>query len=47
MGHHEHRQEAPRHVRLAVVTASDTRGEAEDESGRFLRELRKDERPRA
>jgi len=38
MGHHEHRQEAPRQVRLAVVTASDTRGEAEDESGRFLRE---------
>jgi molybdenum cofactor biosynthesis protein B len=37
MGHHEHRQEAPRRVRLAVVTASDTRGEAEDESGRFLR----------
>jgi molybdenum cofactor biosynthesis protein B len=38
MGHHEHRQEAPRQVRLAVITASDTRGEAEDESGRFLRE---------
>ena len=38
MGHHEHRKEAPRSVRLAVVTASDTRGEAEDESGRHLRE---------
>ena len=38
MGHHEHKHEAPRSVRLAVVTASDTRGEAEDESGRFLRE---------
>jgi molybdenum cofactor biosynthesis protein B len=38
MGHHEHKHEAPRRVRLAVVTASDTRGEAEDESGRFLRE---------
>jgi molybdenum cofactor biosynthesis protein B len=38
MGHEQHRHEAPRHVRLGVVTASDTRGEAEDESGRFLRE---------
>jgi molybdenum cofactor biosynthesis protein B len=38
VGHHQHRQEAPRQVRLGVVTASDTRGEAEDESGRFLRE---------
>lgn len=38
MGHHEHKHEAPRQVRLAVITASDTRGEAEDESGRFLRE---------
>ncbi len=38
MGHEEHRKEAPRQVRLFVLTASDTRGEAEDESGRFLRE---------
>ena len=38
MGHHEHRQEAPPSVRVFVVTASDTRGEAEDASGRFLRE---------
>jgi molybdenum cofactor biosynthesis protein B len=38
MGHEEHRQEAPRSVRIFVVTASDTRGEAEDESGAFLRE---------
>ncbi len=38
MGHEEHRREAPRQVRIFVVTASDTRGEAEDESGRFLRE---------
>jgi molybdenum cofactor biosynthesis protein B len=36
MGHEEHRQEAPRRVAYAIVTASDTRGEAEDESGRFL-----------
>jgi molybdenum cofactor biosynthesis protein B len=38
MGHEEHRHEAPRTVRIFVVTASDTRGEAEDESGAFLRE---------
>ncbi len=38
MGHEEHRKEAPRQVRVFVLTASDTRGEAEDESGRFLRE---------
>jgi molybdenum cofactor biosynthesis protein B len=38
MGHEAHRQAAPVHVRVGVVTASDTRGEAEDESGRFLRE---------
>ena len=38
MGHHEHKQEGPRSIRVGVVTASDTRGEAEDESGRFLRE---------
>ena len=37
MGHDEHRHEAPRSVRIFVVTASDTRGEAEDESGAFLR----------
>ena len=38
MGHHEHRREGPRSVRVFVITASDTRGEAEDESGAFLRE---------
>jgi molybdenum cofactor biosynthesis protein B len=38
MGHEEHRHEAPRSIRVFVVTASDTRGEAEDESGAFLRE---------
>jgi molybdenum cofactor biosynthesis protein B len=38
MGHEEHRHEAPRTISIFVVTASDTRGEAEDESGRFLRE---------
>ncbi|MGC4000243.1 MAG: molybdenum cofactor biosynthesis protein B [Anaeromyxobacter sp.] len=38
MGHEEHRREAPRQVRVFVITASDTRTEAEDESGRWLRE---------
>ncbi len=38
MGHREHKQEGPRSIRVGVVKASDTRGEAEDESGRFLRE---------
>jgi molybdenum cofactor biosynthesis protein B len=38
MGHEEHRHEAPRTISIFVVTASDTRGEGEDESGRFLRE---------
>jgi molybdenum cofactor biosynthesis protein B len=36
MGHEEHRREAPRTLRIFVVTASDTRGEAEDESGAWL-----------
>lgn len=38
MGHEEHRREAPRTLRIFVVTASDTRGEAEDESGAYLKE---------
>ncbi len=37
MGHLEHRREGPAVVRLAVITASDTRGPAEDASGAFLR----------
>ncbi len=37
MGHQEHRREAPRKLAFFVVTASDTRGEAEDESGAYLR----------
>jgi molybdenum cofactor biosynthesis protein B len=37
MGHEEHRHEAPRTLSFYVVTASDTRGEAEDESGAYLR----------
>ena len=38
MSHQEHRAAGPRSVRVFVITASDTRGEAEDESGRLLRE---------
>lgn len=38
MGHEGHKRDAPRSVRVFVVTASDTRGEAEDSSGAFLRE---------
>ncbi len=41
MGHEEHRREGPRTVRLAVVTASDSRGEAEDASGAWLRQAAK------
>jgi molybdenum cofactor biosynthesis protein B len=37
MGHEEHRRAGPRSVRIFVVTASDSRGEAEDTSGAFLR----------
>ncbi len=37
MAHHEHQRDAPRSIRVYVVTASDTRGEAEDASGAFLR----------
>lgn len=37
MAHEEHRREGPSRVRVFVVTASDTRGEAEDASGRWLR----------
>lgn len=37
MGHEEHRREGPGRVRLFVVTASDTRGEADDASGAYLR----------
>lgn len=38
MGHEEHRKEAPRTLRIFVVTASDSRGEAEDVGGAYLRE---------
>ena len=38
MSHEQHRREGPSSVRIAVVTASDSRGEAQDTSGSFLRE---------
>ncbi len=38
MGHEEHRKAGARPVRVYVVTASDTRGEAEDASGAFLKQ---------
>jgi molybdenum cofactor biosynthesis protein B len=41
MGHEEHRREGPRAVRVAVITASDTRSEAEDASGAFLKQAAK------
>lgn len=37
MSHEQHRSDAPATIRVFVVTASDTRGEAEDASGAFLR----------
>jgi molybdopterin adenylyltransferase len=38
MTHEDHKREAPRSVRVFVVTASDSRGEAEDTSGAYRRE---------
>lgn len=38
MGHREHRERAPRRLACAVLTVSDTRDEARDESGRLIRE---------
>jgi molybdenum cofactor biosynthesis protein B len=37
MGHQDHKHDAPSAVRVFVVTASDTRGEADDVSGALLR----------
>ena len=39
MAHAEHRREAPRAVRVYVVTASDSRGEQEDVGGAYLRRV--------
>ncbi len=38
MGHEEHRRSGPRSVKVFIITASDSRSEAEDSSGRLLRE---------
>ncbi len=38
MGHHEHEAEAPRSLRIGVLTLSDTRGENEDVSGKTLKQ---------
>jgi len=38
MSHEEHKAHAPKTVRVFVITASDSRGEAEDTSGAFLRQ---------
>lgn len=38
MGYEAHRAEAPASVGLAILTVSDTRTEATDEAGRYLRE---------
>ena len=38
MSHQEHREAGPKAVKVFVLTSSDSRGEAEDASGRFLRE---------
>lgn len=37
--HEHHRRAASRHLKMAVITASDTRAAADDESGRLIREL--------
>ena len=39
MGHHEHKNQAPSSVQLALVTVSTSRGEAEDRSGPVMAEL--------
>jgi len=39
MSHHDHHEKAPRTVGLAVLTVSDTRTPATDESGRLVAEL--------
>jgi molybdopterin adenylyltransferase len=38
MSHHDHKELSPKSVTFAVVIISDSRTEATDESGRFLRE---------
>lgn len=38
MSHHEHKELSPKSVNCAVLTISDSRTEATDESGRFIKE---------
>ncbi|MFH1381767.1 MAG: MogA/MoaB family molybdenum cofactor biosynthesis protein [Chloroflexota bacterium] len=38
MGYQEHRENAPRNLNCAVLTISDSRTEATDESGKYIRE---------
>ncbi|MEW6751593.1 MAG: molybdenum cofactor biosynthesis protein B [Candidatus Latescibacterota bacterium] len=38
MAHADHVRDAPRHVRCALITVSDTRTEETDESGRYMRQ---------
>ncbi|RCK81307.1 MAG: Molybdenum cofactor biosynthesis protein MoaB [Candidatus Ozemobacter sibiricus] len=39
MSHHEHEAEAPRHLRIGILTLSDTRDAATDRSGSLLQDL--------
>jgi molybdenum cofactor biosynthesis protein B len=39
MGHHAHKKDAPDASHCAIITASDTRDESTDESGRLIRQL--------
>ncbi len=39
MAVHDHRQRAPRAIRIGVLTVSDTRSVADDESGALIRDL--------
>lgn len=39
MGHHDHKNQAPKHVTCMVLTISDTRTEDTDVSGRYIREI--------
>ncbi len=39
MSHAQHKAQAPRRVRVFILTVSDTRTEATDEGGRLIREL--------
>jgi molybdenum cofactor biosynthesis protein B len=42
MGHIEHKHHAPKNVKCAVITISDTRSEAEDTSGKAILQLLND-----